>query len=214
MGCIGRIGCLIVLVLLGIAAWLTRDRWLPRLTHHTPVTTATAPPGWEPLTDRGAERTRAALDRLSKPQGRAFETLSGSDVASYVFQTLARQMPAGTDSVRAMVVGDQVRLRASVKVGELSGIGALAHLLGDRENVEMSGTFRVVHPGLAEFQVRQVKVGAVTLPASAVPELVHRFVRGQRPAGLSDSGLPLPLPSYIGDIRVANGKITLYKNIS
>jgi hypothetical protein len=43
---------------------------------------------------------------------------------------------------------------------------------------------------------------------------VHRFIRGTPPAGLSDSGLPLPLPSYIGDIRVANGKITLYKNIS
>jgi hypothetical protein len=25
--------------------------------------------------------------------------------------------------------------------------------------------------------------------------------------------MPLPLPPYIGDIRVANGKITLYKNV-
>jgi hypothetical protein len=34
-----------------------------------------------------------------------------------------------------------------------------------------------------------------------------------RPAGIDDDALPLPLPAYIGDIRVANGKVTLYKNV-
>lgn len=215
MRCLGRIGCLIFLVILACVAWITRAEWLPRLTHHTPVSAAAPPaPVWTPLTNDGAARTRAALDRLSKPQGKAFETLSGSDVASYIFQTLAQQMPPGTDSVRAMVAGDQVHLRASVKLAELGGLGSLGRLLGDREPIEMSGSLHVVRAGLAEFQVRQVKVGRLTLPASAVPGLVQRFVHGARPTGLSDSGLPLPLPSYIGDIRVANGKITLYKNIS
>jgi hypothetical protein len=214
MGCIARIGCLILLVVLACVAWLTRDRWFPRVTHHTPVTAAAPVPTWEPLSDAGAARTRQALTRLSKPQGKAFETLSGSDVVSYVFQELARQMPPGTDSVRAEVDGDQVRLRASVELAQLGGVGALGNLLGGRKDIELSGTLRVVRAGLGEFQVHAVTIGAVTLPASAVPELVRHFARGARPAGLSDSGLPLPLPNYIGDIRVANGKITLYKNIS
>ena len=28
MGCIGRIGCLVLLALLAATAWFTRDRWL------------------------------------------------------------------------------------------------------------------------------------------------------------------------------------------
>jgi hypothetical protein len=204
----------VLLVVLGCVAWFTRDRWLPRLEHQNPPSTATAAPTWTPLTEVGAEHTREALERLSKPQGRAFETLSGSDVASYIFKTITNQMPVGTDSVRTMVVGDQVKLRASVPLAQLGGLSALGRLMSGHETVEMTGTLHVVRPGLGEFQVRQVKVGAVTLPASAIPELVHHFVRLQPPQGISETGLPLPLPGYIGDIRVANGKITLYKNIS
>jgi hypothetical protein len=37
--------------------------------------------------------------------------------------------------------------------------------------------------------------------------------RGTRPVGVDTDALPLPLPSYIGDIRMANGKVTLYKNV-
>jgi len=33
----------------------------------------------------------------------------------------------------------------------------------------------------------------------------------ERPAGLAPDGLPLVTPTYIGDVRVANGRITLYK---
>jgi hypothetical protein len=46
-----------------------------------------------------------------------------------------------------------------------------------------------------------------------IPQLVSRMTKGERPAGLSADGLPLPIPHYVGDIRVANGKITLYKNV-
>ena len=45
-------------------------------------------------------------------------------------------------------------------------------------------------------------------------------IGGHAAAGEADDGatvdadaLPLPLPAYVGDIRVANGKITLYKNV-
>jgi hypothetical protein len=70
----------------------------------------------------------------------------------------------------------------------------------------------VVSAGLAEFQVQQVRIGELPLPRGMIPTLIRRFERGNRPAGLDPDALPLPLPRYVGDIRVANGKITLYKN--
>jgi len=215
MGCIARLGCLFVLAILAVVGWFTRDRWMPESMRSHMVTT-TKGPTWEPLTDAGAQHTEAALAKLSQPRGPVFQTLSGADAASYIFRQLAARLPQSSDSVEAMVSGDRVSMRANVKLSELGGAGALGSLgsvLGDRERVEFTGTFRVAKPGLAEFQIQDIKVGAVTLPRGMIAGLVGRFDRGQRPAGLDRDALPLPIPRYVGDIRVANGKITLYKTV-
>src|SRR3954449_10227334 len=123
MGCLKRLGCLVVLVLAAGIGWLTRDSWLP--ARFRPRSTAVRTAGWEPLTDAGANRTRTALTKLSQPSGPVFQTLSGADVASYVFRELARQLPRSTDSIRTMVSGDKVSMRAVVKLSDLGDSGAL-----------------------------------------------------------------------------------------
>jgi hypothetical protein len=214
MGCIVRLGCLIVLACAAIVGWFTRDRWMPdRLRAHA---TAAKLPTWEPLSDAGAERTRTALAKLSQPRGPVFQTLSGADVASYAFRELAKQLPASADSIQAMVSGSSISMRAVVNLSDLGGAGALGAVggfLGSRERVELIGTLRVVRAGLGEFQVQDAKVRGLSLPHGMIGTLVKRFARGARPAGVDDDALPLPLPPYVGDIRVANGKITLYKNV-
>jgi hypothetical protein len=37
--------------------------------------------------------------------------------------------------------------------------------------------------------------------------------KGKNVEGISPSGLPMLMPPYISDVRVANGKITLYKSV-
>jgi hypothetical protein len=215
MGCSARLGCLFVLAILAVVGWFTRDRWMPESMRSHPVS-STKGATWDPVSDAGAKRTEAALAKLSQPRGPVFQTLSGADVASYVFRQLADRLPRSADSVEAMVSGDRVSMRANVKLSDLGGAGALGSLggmLGDRERVEFTGTFRVAKPGLAEFQIQDIKVGAVNLPHGMIPSLIARFDRGQRPAGIDRDALPLPIPRYVGDIRVANGKITLYKTV-
>lgn len=212
MGCIARLGCLIVIVIAGIAGWFTRDLWLPERyrTHATVASNA----NWKPITEDGAARTRAALEKLSQPRGQVFETLSASDLASYAFSELSKRFPDSADSVETMVSGDLVSVRANVKLSDLGGsraLGPLAGMLGDREKVQLTGTFRVLKPGLAEFVVKEVKVRNLALPHGMIPALVKRLDRGLRPAGLSDDALAVPIPRYLGDIRVTNGKVTLYK---
>jgi hypothetical protein len=94
-----------------------------------------------------------------------------------------------------------------------SAVGELALLLGDRQRVEMSGTLRVIGKGLAEFLVTDVRIRGVSLPSTVISRLVKPLVHGARPKGLDESALPVSIPSYIGDVRIANGKITLYKNV-
>jgi hypothetical protein len=237
MGCLFRLGCLVVLLVCGAVAYLTRDRWMDKLPWRTTQTETTRttrapgaqsspgtsgsnrtvpdPDGWMPLTEAGAKRTREALQTLSGPRGPVFVTLSGSDVASYVFLQIVKEMPASTDSFAARVDQDHIRLRARMKTSELgsSVIGVLGSLLGDRERVEMGGTLRVIGKGLAEFRVNDVKIHDVSLPDALITRLVKPLVRGPRPPALDEKGMPVVIPSYIGDVRVSSGKITLYKNV-
>ena len=216
MGCLMRLGCLVILLILGVVAFLTRDRWMSRLPwRHAANETTIVTSDWAPLTEAGAKRTRDALARLSGPRGPVLVTLAGSDVASYIFLQITKGMPASSDSFAAKVDLDRIRLRASMKTSELgnSVLGTLGSLLGDRERVEMGGTLRVIGKGIAEFRVSEVRVHDVGVPSGVISRMIRPLVRGPRPAGLDDNGLPISIPSYIGDVRVANGKITLYKNV-
>jgi hypothetical protein len=102
-----------------------------------------------------------------------------------------------------------------VRLADLGGttaLGPLGGVLNDREKVQLTGTFRVLKPGLAEFAVKDVRVRNFPVPKGMIPALVARLDRGTRPVGLSDAALAVPIPRYVGDIRVANGKVTLYKS--
>jgi hypothetical protein len=223
MGCLFRLGCLVVLLIVGIVAYLTRDRWMDKLPWRNAQTetTRTGAAGpvtssdWLPLTEAGATRTREALRKLSTPNGPVFVTLAGGDVASYIFLQVAKQMPASSDSFAAKIDHDRIRLCARMKTSELGStvVGILGSLISDREQVEMGGPLRVIGPGMAEFRVTDVKVHDVGLPDAMITRLVKPMVRGTRPPGLAENGLPISIPSYIGDVRVADGKITLYKNV-
>src|SRR2546423_4281675 len=213
LDCFPRLGCFLLIVAIAIIAWLTSDRWWPRVTGHGPAATESAVV-WEPITAQGAERTRQMLARLSQSSGPAFGNLSGGDVASYVYQSLAKQLPPSADSVQAAVIGDRLYIKASVRLQDLGGttvLGPLASMLGEREQMQFGGTFRVVRPQLAEYQVKDVKIRDLSIPQSMIPRVLKQTERGSRPDGLSDDGLPLVVPRFLGDVRIANGRVTLYK---
>ncbi|MFN2563382.1 MAG: hypothetical protein ABR499_00050 [Gemmatimonadaceae bacterium] len=219
MGCIGRLGCLILLALLAAVGWLTRESWLPMIRGAAPGGGDTAGAiasregVWQPLTAQGGERTRRALEALQQPNGPAAVTVGAADLGAYVYQELARQLPPSADSVEAMAVGDQLHVRASVRLQELGGrdvLGPLAGMLGDRERLQLGGNLRVVRPGLGELVVREIHVGQLRIPSALIPRLLRQASRRrERPAGVSESGVPLRLPDYIGDVRVAGGDVTI-----
>lgn len=212
MGCIARLGCLIVLVILACIGWFTRDLWVPeRFRSHPATASADA---WQPVTEAGAARTRAALQKLSQPQGPVFQTLSAGDIASLAFTELATRVGGAADSVAAKIDSGRMSMRASVRTAELKDrLGPLAGMLRDREMVELTGTFHMLRPGVGAFDVQRAKLGRLDLPKGMIPRLIREIDHGARPEGLSDTSLPLPVPAYVSDIRIANGKVTLYKNV-
>ena len=213
MGCIARLGCLTLLAILAVAGWLTKDRWMHTVTGGAPVASHGPELLWQPLSPAAGERGRRAIEAMSKPSGPVFANLTAAEVASYVFQTAGKTLPAGADSAEAAVIDDALYVRAVVPMRQIAGsgvLGPMAGLLNDRERLSFGGSFRVVRPGLSEFQIREVKLRDFRIPSGAIPRIVQQLSHN-RPDGLASDALPVPTPKSLGDVRIANHRVTLYR---
>lgn len=217
MGCMRKLGCLVVLLIVACVAYFTRDTWMrfvPGRSGRSTADTISATPTWQPVTADGATRARRALEQLRSPRGPAYVNIAPGDLGSYIFQELAKSLPQSADSVETAAFGDKLYVRANVSTTELkAGLGPLAGLLGERERIQMGGTLHIIRPGIAELQIQDMKIGNVALPQALIPRLVRQISRGVRPPELAPDGIPLQTPEYIGDVRVSNGKVTLYRVI-
>jgi hypothetical protein len=212
-----KLGCLVVVVIVAILAFLYRDGWIRILPGGKRDSAAVTERTWQPLTPEGAKRTQAALSQLRAPRGPVYATVAPGDLAAYILQELAKSLPPSADSIEAAAMGERLFVRAVVNTHDLGGSGALGPLsvlLGERERIQLGGTLRILRPGFAELAVKEAKIGNLNIPQALIPRLIHQISRGVRPPELSADGLPLQTPEYIGDIRVSNGKVTLYKAVS
>ena len=214
MGCMRRIGCLVTLVVVAVALWFLRDV-LPFKISFSRAKPVTASSEWEPLTADRAERARRALDQLAQPRGPTSVDLRAAELASFIYQQLAKDLPPSADSVEAAQIGERLYVRASVRTSDLGDVtkslGPFAAILGDRTRMQFGGTFRLIRPGLAEFLVQEIKLGEVSVPSALIPRLLRQIERGSRPEGVSETGLPLVVPPHISDVRVGGGQVTIAK---
>ena len=216
-GCLKRAGCLVIIILL-VAIWF----WYARVQNPaTPPTgrasTATSTnTGWQPLTTADAERGRAKVQSLERQSGPVFANLTPAEVASYIFMLVAKQLPPSAKNAEASIVGDRLYVRSEVDLKDFGGaksLGPVGMLLGERDSVRFGGTINMLRPGLGEFLVQEVKLGRIEVPTALIPRLLSQMKRGKPVEGLSQNGLPMVMPSYISDVRISNGKITLYKSV-
>lgn len=221
-GCFRRAGCLVLIIAL-VALWY----WYARVERPAPSTkpaagtaatagTSAANTGWEPLTTVDAERGRVAVEALAKRSGPVFANLTPGEAASYIFLVVAKQLPPSARNAEAAITGDRLYVRSEVELKDFGGasqLGALGMLLGSRDSVLLGGTIHMLKPGLAEFRVQEVKLGRLDVPQNLIPRLITQMKRGKKVEGISPNGLPMVMPSYISDVRIGDGKITLYKSV-
>lgn len=223
-GCLRRLGCLVVLLVVAGGAWLTRDSWYPRL-FGTPSTSDSASAGtsgsaseagWEPVTAAAAERGRSQVARLAGAKGVGAVSLRPAEAVGVVLDSLLGQLSGSREGVQAAVIGDRLYVRASVPLAELGGdiLGPLKGMLDARETLLLGGTLDVVRPGLAQFRVMEVKVRDFTLPPRVVPRLLRELRRGAAaPDGIAADAVPLRLSTRIGAVNVGKGRVALYQEV-
>jgi hypothetical protein len=216
-----RLGCLVIVIAILAAVWY----WYARVeTPSTSTSTATTTggtatsvnSGWQPLSADAAERGRLAVVSLGRQFGPVFANLTPAEAASYIFTVLAKQLPPSARNAEASIVGDRLYVRSDVELKDFGGskaLGPLGMLLGERDSVRFGGTINMLKPGLGEFLVQEVKVGRIDVPSTLIPRLLGQMKRGKTVEGISQNGLPMVMPAYISDVRISNGKITLYKSV-
>ena len=228
-GCFRRLVSLVLFAVVAVAAWLTRDQWLPPLSRaigkvsgstaavSDSATTRPAPSdtGWMSLTYRSTESGRRALTRLRSSRGPAYVTLSASEFAGAMLDSLTDQLPASTESLQVRTTGNEFQVRGRVRLGDLGGraaLGPLVSMVGDRERLTLGGTIEPAGAaGLAQFRLTRVSIGSFAVPGPVVPRLVESIKRRPSPDGVAASALPVRLPAGVGDIRAAQGRITIYR---
>ncbi len=223
MGCLSRLGCLTVLVAAGAAGWWLYGGPLPKVAQRAGVRSterlAPAPLQWA-TGDAASSRAADAVARLGAPGGPAYVRLAPGDVAGFLTSGLERIVPRGHGRVEVAIAGDRVHLRTAADLRALAGerlvgdrdgtLGRVLGALSGRDSLELAGTVSAVRPGLAQVHVRMVRIAGLELPPRTIPWLLGVL---RRDGGLEGAGdvVPVPLPRGIGDVRVADGRITLYR---
>jgi hypothetical protein len=207
-GCLRRIGCLVLLAVIVAAGWYW---WTMKASSSTASTAGE----WQAVTQADAGAGSSAVASLRATNGKVFANLTPAQAVAYLVQETAKQLPPSSTDVHAMVSGDQLHVRAVVPLRELGAeraLGPLASMIGTRDTVELAGRVDLIKPGLAQMHVTKAQIHALSIPAAMIPRLVQQ-IRRDAPEGIAPDAFPIPLPSYIGDIRIADGKVTLYKNV-
>ena len=217
-----RLGCLIIIVVLLLAAWYWYARVDEKRTSSVDSAAAidaasgSANSGWQSFTPADAERGRAALLAFNRPSGPVFVNLTPAEAGSYLLSLVAKQLPPSARNAQAAVVGNRLYVRSEVQwkdFGDSRALGSIRMLLGERDSVLIGGTIHMLHPGLAEFNVAEMKLGKFDVPGALQSRLIQEIKKKNPAPDVSPNALPVVLPSYITDVRITNGKITLYKSV-
>jgi hypothetical protein len=220
VGCLRRLGCLVLFVVLAAgAAWMTRDRWLPLLPDWVPGTeearAIAGDTGWAPVTAVGATRAEHALAALRDRSAKVYTSVSPADFAGYVLMDLSGRLPPDADSTGAIVIANQLRVRTSLDIRALGGTRVwetVFDVIGTRAPLAFAGTFDIVRPGIAEFRVEELSIHGVPVPGPMIPRLLRRVDSGLHPVGMAANALLVNVPAYVADIRATSGKILIYKS--
>jgi hypothetical protein len=239
IGCLVRLFMAMVFGAILAVGYMTRDAWLPKLkgeiTSSAPAEnakgatkipprgagasvsmTGAAPEQWEALTPEAAARGRAAIADLNRKNGPVFVTMSGGDLAAFAVDSILRKSGAAKAGTQVFVRDDQIYVRGLVSAADLGGpktLGPLTSLVTGKQQMTVRGKVEVLRPGMAQFRVDEIAVGDLKLPSAMIPKIVQRVEKKLRDPTIATNGIPLRVPKELADVRVAKGRITLYKSV-
>jgi len=208
MGCLRRLGCLVVLLAAVVAGFLYRDQ-LAALYRRVRGVAEPPPAVFVPPAPGAAAQAESLLVRMVGRGGPAYVDLSAAELAGLIERQMTVARARVLDSV-AVALGDQrVEVRGSLDVSAVPRrlLGPLAEALGRREPVVAGGTLGAAPGGRVVWTIDELKIRDFPFPRSVIPAILHVM-------NLTDgkaAAVPIPLPAGIGDVRVSRAGIRVYR---
>jgi hypothetical protein len=197
----GIIGVLlVVLVLVGLAAWAFRGELLRRFG---------GAPEYTEVSPAAAANAEAKLDRL-RTEGDTIR-LSDIELASLLRYRLVEQFPGLLQNPTASMSGSTMRIGGGVPTERLPNLQEFERMrpfLPDTTRVDMEGRLQTIGPGRAMLEIEQVSVAGVPVPQRYYARVLSSIGRRDEP-GLPANAVSLPLPEGIGSASVQNGYLVL-----
>lgn len=210
MGCLKsmltQIGCAVVLVALLVVGWMFRDQlgavWRKVRNAPPPAVTETYT-GVD-----SAARPAATLERLGRRSGPAYVDLTAGEVAALVSEQLGPGRRV-VDSVRVAFVENEVRVRASADLSQLprGALGPFGGAMEGRQPVMFGGTFVADSAGRLLLTVSQLSVGDFPFPRGTIGAVLKAL----RVPGVAGRTVPIPMEQRVGDVRIMDDKLRLYR---
>lgn len=213
-GCIGRLGCGLVLIVLGAAGWHYRDVWMPKAKE---LITAEMPwdhDEWSRVTITGGERAEARMRQLQEPTGPTFVNVSGADFTGFALRAALPAILAIDTMPEALVDDGILYLRMRVRLADFGGadLGQLPAVFGESERLTIAGRVESLRPGLARYRPTEVALKDLRIPPASLARLFGKWNAAVPADSVGGGALPIVLPRYVADLRVTDTRITLYKD--
>lgn len=209
---IGRLGCLLaILILAGLAYWFrdpilhTASKYLgPHSTRLPPVsdTSVGAP-------TPGAVRAAAAkLASLGLAGGPDSVILTPNEMASLIGGGIDWTVRKGFDSLRVELLDSSVAVdaRLDTRVLPRDALGPAEHVLATYEPLRMAGPVTIAKPGLARWTVRELSLRGFPFPSPAVNRLAKLV------AGADDGSVPVIVPPTVRRVAIHPTGVVCYRS--
>ena len=208
MGCLRRLGCLLILLAAVVAGFVFRDR-IAALYRRVRGAPEPPPLVYVPPTPGAAAAAETALAGLARRGGPAYVDVTAAQLAAFIDEQLGAPGRRVLDSV-AVALGDQrIEVRGSLDVSAVPRrlLGPLSEGLGRREPVTAGGTLTALPDGRVVWTIDQLKVREFPFPGAVIPAIlkVMNLTDGKGAA------VGVPLPPGIGDVRVSRQGIRVYR---
>ncbi|HEX6926388.1 MAG TPA: hypothetical protein VF167_13285 [Longimicrobiaceae bacterium] len=193
------VGALLVLLLLvGGAAWLYRDS-LPFLGDSEPVE----------VSPEAAEQAAEKLERL-RSEGEEIR-LNSVEVSSLLRYRGSEWTPTVIRDPDVRMSGDTLVVAATIPTERIPShpdLDRVRGLLPDSGRVELEGSLRMLDDGRVALAVEQVEFAGIPIPERYYAPMLERLGRSDEP-GLAPDEMALTLPEGVSEVRVEEGYLIL-----
>lgn len=207
-----RLGCLVLLVVALVAAWLNRGplvraatRLVGRAAPLPSVADSTvgAP---TPTAVEGAEAKLAMLGRATQAPDSV--VLTPNEVASWIGSGIDWSVRKTYDSLRVELRRDTLVLHARLDTRAVppEALGPLAGILEPREPLRVAGPLTLARPGVVRFEVTELSVRDLRFPSAAVHQAARRVAGAD-----ADGGFPVPVVPAVRAVAVRPTGLVLYR---